>query len=134
MQLTACAYHVAMVRCCLAGRPGKLRLAHKCAHMSATGAARVAVRSLSGQRGGLRRSMDNHALPQRGCSRALSGASGGASSSFDFGSRRVSSGSGGVGARRVSSPGLSGVGVAAGEVGRADGGGAGSSGAVGGGR
>lgn len=42
------------------------------AHYSVTGAVRVACRGLSGQHGGLRRSMDCQGLPRRGYSRSLS--------------------------------------------------------------
>lgn len=40
--------------------------------MTATGAVRVACRSLSGCHGGLRRSMDDQGLPGRGYSKSLS--------------------------------------------------------------
>lgn len=42
------------------------------AHMTATGAVRVACRGLSGSHGGLRRSMEDQGLPQRGYSHSLS--------------------------------------------------------------
>lgn len=52
--------------------PCKLALRHKMAHMTATGAVRVACRGLSGSHGGLRRSMEDQSLPQRGYSRSIS--------------------------------------------------------------
>jgi hypothetical protein len=99
------------------------------AHYSVTGAVRVACRGLSGQHGGLRRSMDCQGLPRRGYSRSLSidgtaaaAAAGRLGGSFD-GGRRTSSGTGvqpllgtsGAGAaelpgrRQHSAPGVNGV-------------------------
>lgn len=52
------------------------------AHYSVTGAVRVACRSLTGQTGGLRRSIDCQGLPRRGYARTLSscGSAGGRTS------------------------------------------------------
>jgi hypothetical protein len=100
------------------------------AHYSVTGAVRVACRGLSGQHGGLRRSMDCQGLPRRGYSRSLS-IDGSAATAGRFGGsmdggRRTSSGTGvqpvlgtngaGVaelpGRRQHSAPGVDGVGAA----------------------
>ncbi|WIA16178.1 hypothetical protein OEZ85_012892 [Tetradesmus obliquus] len=112
--------------------PGKVHLSTRMAHYSVTGAVRVACRGLSGQAGGLRRSMDCAGLPRRGYSRSLSidggsaaAAAAGGGGSVDGGSRRTSSGSGllpvvgtsGAGAtelpgrRQHSAPGVNGVGA-----------------------
>jgi hypothetical protein len=102
------------------------------AHYSVTGAVRVACRGLSGQHGGLRRSMDCQGLPRRGYSRSLSidgsaaaAAAGGRFGGSMDGGRRTSSGTGvqpvlgtnGAGAtelpgrRQHSAPGVNGVGA-----------------------
>lgn len=54
--------------------------------MTATGAVRVACRGLSGSHGGLRRSMEDQALPQRGYSRSISQRMSGVSSAGSSGS------------------------------------------------
>jgi hypothetical protein len=66
--------------------PCKLSLRHKMAHMTATGAVRVACRGLSGSQGGLRRSMEDQALPQRGYARSISKRVSGVSSAGSSGS------------------------------------------------
>lgn len=66
--------------------PCKLALRHKMAHMTATGAVRVACRGLSGSHGGLRRSMEHQSLPQRGYSRSISTRTSGACSAGSSGS------------------------------------------------
>jgi hypothetical protein len=63
----------------VAAAPCKLSLRHKMAHMTATGAVRVACRGLSGCAGGLRRSMEDQALPRRGYATSLSKRASGAS-------------------------------------------------------
>eukprot|EP00775_Hariotina_reticulata_P006688 gene6688-6911_t len=59
--------------------PPRLQLNHRMAHLGVTGAVRVACRGLSGDAGGLRRSIDHQGLPHRGYAHRLS-SDGGSSS------------------------------------------------------
>jgi PAS domain S-box-containing protein len=56
---------------------GGLSLPQRMAHSGATGAVRVACRSLMGEAGGLRRAAGWQALPKRGCSKQQQGGGGG---------------------------------------------------------
>lgn len=53
------------------------------AHLGVTGAVQVACRGLSGDAGGLRRSLDHHGLPQKGYAHRLSSDGGSSSKHAD---------------------------------------------------